>query len=58
MARNIVKTLQKDFADMKVGQKMPISSPEDISKYILKDTRWIDYHAEIDAVCPCLRKRR
>ncbi len=34
MARNIVKILEKDFADMKAGQKMLISSPEEISKYI------------------------
>ena len=34
MSKNIVKVLDKSFSDMKAGQKMLISSPEKISKYI------------------------
>ena len=34
MPRNIVKILDKDFSDLKAGQKMLISSPEEIARYI------------------------
>ena len=34
MPRNIVKMLEKNFSDMKAGEKMLISSPEVISSYI------------------------
>ena len=34
MPRNIVKILEKNFSDMKAGEKMLISSPEVISSYI------------------------
>ena len=34
MPRNIVKILDKNFSDMKAGQRMFISSPEIISSYI------------------------
>ena len=34
MPRNIIKILDKDFADMKKGQKMYISSPEEVASYI------------------------
>ena len=34
MPRNIVKILEKNFGDMKAGEKMLISSPEVISSYI------------------------
>ena len=34
MARNIVKILDKDFSDMKAGQRMYISSPEEVAAYI------------------------
>ncbi len=33
-SRNIVKTLNKKFSDMNAGDKMLISSPEEIAKYI------------------------
>ncbi len=36
MPRNIVKILEKNFSDMKAGEKMLISSPEVISNYISK----------------------
>ena len=34
MPRNIVKILDKDFSDLKAGEKMLISSPEEIARYI------------------------
>ena len=34
MPRDIVKILDKDFSDLKAGQKMLISSPEEIARYI------------------------
>lgn len=34
MPRNITKVLDKNFSDMKAGERMLISSPEVISKYI------------------------
>ena len=34
MARNIIKTLEKNFSDMKAGEKMLISSPEKITEYV------------------------
>ena len=34
MPRNIVKILEKNFSDMKAGEKMLISSPEVISSFI------------------------
>ena len=34
MSQNIVKVLDKSFSDMSAGQKMLISSPENIAKYI------------------------
>ena len=34
MPQNIIKILEKNFSDLKVGQKMLISSPEKISEYI------------------------
>jgi len=34
MSRNIVKILEKNFSDLKAGQKMLISSPEKIAEYI------------------------
>ena len=36
MSRNIVKILEKNFSDLKAGQKMLISSPEKIAEYIRK----------------------
>ena len=33
-SRNIVKTLDKKFSDMNPGDRMLISSPEEIAKYI------------------------
>ena len=36
MSRNIVKILEKNFSDLKAGQKMVISSPEKIAEYIKK----------------------
>ena len=36
MPRNIIKVLEKNFSDMKAGEKMLISSPEVISNYISK----------------------
>ena len=36
MSRNIVKVLEKNFSDLKAGQKMLISSPEKITEYIKK----------------------
>ena len=36
MSQNIVKVLDKSFSDMIAGQKMLISSPENIAKYINK----------------------
>lgn len=35
MPRNIVKILDKNFSDMKAGERMHISSPEAISNYIM-----------------------
>ncbi|MBS58025.1 MAG: hypothetical protein CL735_04615 [Chloroflexi bacterium] len=34
MPRNIVKTIEKNFSDLKAGEKMLISSPEKIADYI------------------------
>ena len=34
MSRNIIKILEKNFSDLKAGQKMLISSPEKIAEYI------------------------
>ena len=34
MSQNIVKVVDKSFSDMIAGQKMLISSPENIAKYI------------------------
>jgi len=34
MSKNVIKILDKNFSDLKVGQKMLISSPEKISEYI------------------------
>lgn len=34
MPRNIIKTLETNFSDMKAGEQMLISSPEIISEYI------------------------
>ena len=34
MSRNIVKILEKNFSDLKAGQKMLISPPEKIAEYI------------------------
>lgn len=34
MPRNIIKILDKNFSDIKAGDKMLISSPEDIATYI------------------------
>ena len=34
MSRNVIKILEKDISDMKAGDKMLISSPEDIAGYI------------------------
>ncbi len=34
MPRNVIKVLEKDFGDIKAGQKMLISSPENIAAYI------------------------
>lgn len=34
MARNIIKTLEKNFSDLKAGQTMLISSPEKVADYI------------------------
>ena len=39
MSRNIVKILEKNFSDLKAGQKMLISSPEKIAEYIRKFQR-------------------
>ena len=36
MTRNIIKILDKDFSDVKAGQRMLISSPESICTYITK----------------------
>ena len=36
MARNSVKILEKDFSDMKSGDKMLIASPEMIASYVSK----------------------
>ena len=36
MSRNIIKILEKNFSDLKAGQKMLISSPEKIAEYIKK----------------------
>ena len=36
MSRNIVKILEKNFSDIKAGQKMLVSSPEKIAEYIKK----------------------
>ena len=36
MSKNIIKTLDKNFSDLKAGQKMLISSPEKIANYIKK----------------------
>jgi hypothetical protein len=36
MARNSVKILEKNFSDMKAGDKMLIASPEMITSYISK----------------------
>jgi hypothetical protein len=34
MPQNIIKILDKNFSDLKAGQKMLISSPENIASYI------------------------
>ena len=34
MTRNIIKILDKDFSDVKAGQRMLIYSPESICTYI------------------------
>ena len=34
MPRNIIKILEKNFSDMKAGEKMLISSPEKITEYV------------------------
>ena len=34
MPKNIIKILEKNFSDMKTGEKMLISSPEKISEYV------------------------
>ena len=34
MSRNIIKILDKNFSDLKAGQKMLISSPKKIANYI------------------------
>ena len=36
MPRNIIKILEKNFSDMKAGERMLISSPEVIANYISK----------------------
>ena len=36
MPQNIIKILDKNFSDLKAGEKMYISSPEIITKYIEK----------------------
>ena len=36
MSKNKVKILEKNFSDLKAGQKMLISSPEKIAEYIKK----------------------
>ena len=37
MPRNIIKTLEKNFNDMKAGDKMLISSPEKIAELRLAE---------------------
>ena len=39
MGRNIVKVLEKKFADMKAGYRMYISSPEEIKSFIINIPR-------------------
>ena len=39
MGRNIVKVLEKKFADMKAGDRMYISSPEEIKSFIINIPR-------------------
>ena len=39
MGRNIVKVLEKKFADMKAGDMMYISSPEEIKSFIINIPR-------------------
>ena len=55
MPRNIVKILEKNFSDMKAGEKMLISSPEVISNYISKIQK--NYHSQRDETRACKRKR-
>lgn len=63
MPRNIIKILDKDFADMKKGQSMYISSPEEVASYIqglpYGETRTpkemradLALHAGADVTCP------
>ena len=62
MSRNLVKILEKNFSDLKAGQKMLISSPEKIAQYIkkipegthktLKEMR-LDLAKEMDADNSC-----
>ena len=57
MPRNIVKVLEKNFSDMKAGQKMLISSPEVISNYISKIPVGTTYYTQRDETSACKRKR-
>ena len=62
MGRNIVKVLEKKFADMKAGDRMYISSPEEIKSFIINiprgtskslkshDEKWIELKKEIDEI--------
>ena len=55
MSRNIVKILEKNFSDLKAGQKMLISSPEKIAEYIKKipeGTSKTSKEMDADNSCP------
>ena len=65
MGRNIVKVLEKKFADMKAGDRMYISSPEEIKSFIINIPRGTSKSLKemrldlantkgADNTCPCL----
>ena len=63
MPRNLVKVLDKNFSDIKAGQRMLISSPESVAEYIksiprgqtrtVKEMRLqLAEQSQADATCP------
>ena len=36
----VVETIEKNFTDLKTGEKMLISCPRSITNYIVKNTLW------------------